>query len=94
MVVSNRYIPRVIICRLMMRLAFHQLIPRVFIYLLGSLFLLRIFLLHSRESLGETYKRFHLLILTLVSYFYPLGLYPLLPTRQGTTLPSVVNPNA
>jgi hypothetical protein len=30
---------------------------------------------------GETSQKFHLCLLTLASYFYPLGLYPLLPTR-------------
>jgi hypothetical protein len=44
------------------------------IYLMGSLFLLRSFLLLSRESLGEASQRFHFWLLTLASYFYPLGL--------------------
>jgi hypothetical protein len=60
---------------------------------MGSLFLVRRFLLLSRESMSEESQKFHLWILTLSSYFYPLGIYPLLPTRKGTTLPSVANPN-
>jgi hypothetical protein len=61
---------------------------------MGFFFLLRIFLLLSQESPGDASQKFHLWILTFFGYFYPLGLYPLLPTRQGTTLPSVENPNA
>ena len=44
--------------------------------------------------MGEVSQRFKHWILAIASYFYALGLYPILPTRQGTTLPGVANPNA
>ena len=41
---------------------------------------------------GRSISKVLFWILTFASYFHPLGLQPLLPTRQGTTLPSVANP--
>ena len=65
----------------------------VLFYFTGPLFLLRSHLLLSRGSLGKASQGF-IFYFNFFQLLYPLGLYPLLPTRQGTTLPSVSNPNS
>jgi hypothetical protein len=58
-----------------------------FIIFMGpSCFLLRILLLLSRGSLGKAYQGLFLGFYLFPACFYLLGLYPLLPTRQGETL--------
>jgi hypothetical protein len=72
----------------------HQLSLEFYLFMGPSFFLLRSLLFLSRRSLGESYQGLIFCILTFSNYFYPLGLYPLLPTRQGTTLYYPGKPNA